>query len=189
MRGDLFSAADPGLQELILHGHRLCDAYNAPETHDERPEIIQVLFGKTGKDPYVEAPIHVDYGFNITVGDNFYCNFDCVFLDGAPISFGDNCFLAPGVQVLTATHPVDAVQRRTVEYAKPIVVGDDVWMGAGVLVLAGVTIGSRVVIAAGAVVNKDVPSDVVVGGVPAKILKRLVPRPAVRAEKEEGDDW
>ena len=135
--------------------------------------MIQALFNRTGKGTYIEAPLHVDYGFNITVGSNFYCNFGCVLLDCSTITIGDNVFLAPGVQILTATHPIDAVERRSVEFALPVEIGNDVWIGANALILPGVTVGSRVVIGAGAVVNHDVPDDVMVAGVPARIIKHV----------------
>ena len=165
---------DEGLMNMLVHAHRLCDQYNQAEVSaNERSLILSRLLGAQGKGAYVEAPVHVDYGFNITVGDNFYCNFNCVLLDCAKITVGNNVFLAPGVQLLTASHPINAVERRTVEFALPVTIGNDVWIGANAMVLPGVTVGSRVVIAAGAVVNEDVPSDCLVAGVPAKIVKRL----------------
>ena len=178
---------DKGLVDLLTQAHRICDLYNQPEvTTQERQEMLIHLFHTTGKKkPYIEAPIHVDYGFNISVGDNFYCNFNCVLLDCAKITIGNNVFLAPGVQLLTASHPINAIERRSVEFALPVTIGDDVWIGANALILPGVTIGSRVVIAAGAVVNKDVPDDVVVAGVPAKIVKRMVEGHNFESENNE----
>ena len=185
---------DEGLMDMLVHAHRLCDQYNQAEvSSSERSLILSHLLGAQGKGAYVEAPVHVDYGFNITVGDNFYCNFNCILLDCAKITVGNNVFLAPGVQLLTATHPVNAVERRSVEFALPVTIGDDVWIGANALVLPGVTVGSRVVIAAGAVVNKNVPSDVVVAGVPAKVVKRLLvgnpgaPQPKTKEELRTSD--
>ena len=171
--GDRY-VVDAGLLELHTTATRLCDQYNRPEiTQTDKASMIQALFNRTGKGTYIEAPLHVDYGFNITVGSNFYCNFGCVLLDCSTITIGDNVFLAPGVQILTATHPIDAVERRSVEFALPVNIGNDVWIGANALILPGVTVGSRVVICAGAVVNHDVPDDVVVGGVPARIIKHV----------------
>jgi maltose O-acetyltransferase len=171
--GDRY-VVDAGLLELLTTAHRLCDQYNRPETtQTDKASMIQALFNRTGKGTYIEAPLHVDYGFNITVGSNFYCNFGCVLLDCSTITIGDNVFLAPGVQILTATHPIDAVERRSVEFALPVKIGNDVWIGANALILPGVTVGSRVVIGAGAVVNHDVPDDVMVAGVPARIIKHV----------------
>jgi maltose O-acetyltransferase len=107
------------------------------------------------------------------VGTNFYANFGCVLLDCAEIRIGNNCFLAPGVKIYTAAHPLDAVKRRSVEFALPIEIGDDVWIGGDAVICPGVKIGSRVVVAAGAVVTRDVPNDVLVAGVPAAIKRNL----------------
>jgi maltose O-acetyltransferase len=165
---------DEGLLNLLTHAHRLCDQYNLPEVSvKDRSLIVSELFCSVGKGTYIEAPFHCDYGFNITVGENFYCNFNVILLDCNKINIGNNVFLAPGVQILTASHPIDAVERRSVEFALPVTIGNDVWIGANALILPGVTVGSRVVIAAGAVVNKDVEDDVVVAGVPARVVKRI----------------
>ena len=139
-----------------------------------REAILRKLFGKLGKNPYVEPNIFCGFGFNIEAGDNFYANNNCVFVDPGKITFGDNVFIAPNCGFHTAGHPIDAERRnRGLEYAYPITVGDNVWIGAGVQVMPGVTIGSNVVIGGGSVVVKDIPSNVVAVGNPCRVLRPI----------------
>lgn len=156
----------------------LTDEYNRPErTTKERQIILQSLLGSCpieSESCCIVPPFHIDYGFNIHIGRNFFANFNCTITDCAKVTFGNNVKLAPNVQILAATHPTDAIERRKTEYLQQsISIGDDVWIGGGAIVLPGVNIGNRVVVAAGAVVTKDVEDDVVVAGVPAKVVKRL----------------
>src|SRR5690606_8643609 len=112
--------------------------------------------------------------YNTHAGENFYANFDCTILDVREVRIGDNCLLAPGVHIYTATHPLDAVERNSGrEYGKPVTIGNNVWIGGGAIINPGVTVGDNAVIASGAVVVKDVPNDVVVGGTPARVLKEF----------------
>lgn len=168
---------DDTLLPLLRAAHALCDELNHPEVSvATRLAITARLFGSfdAAAPPYVEAPFHCDYGFNLHVGSNFYANFGACILDCAPVRIGRNCFLAPGVHIYTATHPLDATPRgKGLESAKPVTIGDDVWIGGRAVVVPGVTIGDRVVVAAGAVVTKDVPDDVLVAGVPARVVRRL----------------
>lgn len=145
-----------------------------PTEMDKRRAIIQSLFGSTGKNFYIEPTIRVDYGFNIHIGDHFYANFDCVFLDVAPIIFGDNVFVAPRCCFYTAGHPISSSVRNTnLEYGYPIRVGSNVWFGGSVVVNPGVTIGSNVVIGSGSVVTKDIPDGVVACGNPCKVKRPI----------------
>ena len=155
--------------------HELVDEYNQPgRSTNEKEAILETLLGSCSTNEIcIEPPFHVDYGMNLHVGRNFFANFNCTILDCAKVTIGDNVFLAPGVQIYTATHPLDAIERRSTEFAMPISIGDDVWIGGGAIILPGVNIGNRVVVAAGAVVSKDVEDDVLVAGVPAIILKKL----------------
>ena len=122
----------------------------------------------------INAPFWCDFGYNIQVGENFYANHGCVILDGGKVTFGDNVFIAPDCGFHTAGHPLDAEQRNLgLEYAWPITVGDNVWIGANVTVLPGVTIGSNTVIAAGSVVNRDIPAGVVAAGNPCRVLRAI----------------
>lgn len=141
----------------------------------ERMEcILRGLFGSCGKNLHVNQPFRCDYGCNIFVGDNFFANFNLTILDEAPVTFGDNVFIGPNVSIFTACHPLDPVERaRFVEWAEPVTVGSNVWIGGGAILLPGITVGDNSVIGAGAVVTRDVPSGVVVGGNPAKVIKKI----------------
>ena len=145
---------------------------NSPE--ENRSEILKELFGSTGENFCIKPNFRCDYGYNIYVGENFFANYDCVILDVCKVTIGDNCMLAPRVCIYTATHPLDAQTRISgLEYGKPVVIGNNAWIGGSSVILPGVTIGNNVVVAAGSVVVKYVPDNVVVAGNPAKIIKYL----------------
>lgn len=176
LAGMLYDAGDPELCALRDQAKDLCWQFNQlrPFQRRERLEIIRKLFCHTGKTATVEAPFQCDYGVNISVGENFYANHNLIILDGAPVTIGNNVFIAPNCLLTTAGHPLDTEQRRTgLEYAYPIRIGDDVWLGAGVMVLPGVTIGSGSVIGAGSIVNHDIPSGVIAVGNPCRVLRRI----------------
>lgn len=171
-----YFASDPELVKDRLNARRLTRLFNDSLETDvrKRTDTLKMLFGSTGEYIYIEPNFRCDYGYNIHVGENFYANFDCVFLDVCEIRIGDNCMIGPGVHIYTATHPLDPEERRTnAEYGKPVTIGDNVWIGGRAVVNPGVKIGNDAVIASGAVVTKDVPGRVVVGGNPAKIIKRI----------------
>lgn len=156
----------------------LCFEYNnlRPSDVEGQQAVIKKLIGSVGENCFITAPFWCDYGYNITFGDNFYANHNLVILDGAKVTFGDNVFVAPDCGFYTAGHPLDYVRRnKGLEYAKPITVGDNVWIGGGVKVAPGVTIGSNVVIGAGSVVVKDIPDNCVAVGTPCKPVKKLDP--------------
>ncbi|TXC92983.1 acetyltransferase [Metabacillus litoralis] len=141
---------------------------------DNKVLAIKNLFGSTGEIVYMEPNFRCDYGYNIHVGNNFFANFDCVMLDVCEIRFGENCMLAPGVHIYTATHPINPIERnKGLEYGKPVTIGNNVWIGGRAVINPGVTIGDNAVIASGAVVTKDVLANTVVGGNPAKIIKMI----------------
>ena len=169
--GAPYRASDPELVEGRLRAQELLALYNttAPRATGERTAILHELFGALGDGATVMPRFSCDYGFNIRAGRNLFVNYDCVFLDCAPIDIGDDVQIAPAVQLYTATHPLDATERRSgLEGAKPIRMGNNVWLGGGAIVLAGVTIGDDAVIGAGSVVTRDVPAGAVVVGNPAR---------------------
>lgn len=172
--GELYSAADPELVLERTNARRLTRLFNQTDETEisKRTEILEELFGSAGDGIYIEPTFRCDYGYNIHVGKNFYANFDCVFLDVCEIRIGDYCFIAPGVHIYTATHPLDAQGRISgEEFGKPVTIGDNVWLGGRAIINPGVKIGNNVVVASGAVVTKDVPDNAVVGGNPAKVIK------------------
>lgn len=145
-----------------------------PSQTAERKQLLSRILGKTGENFTIISPFFVDYGYNVEVGENFFMNMNCVILDEAKVTFGDNVFIAPHCGFYTAGHPIDAERRnKGLEYARPIKVGNNVWIGAHVCVAPGVTIGDNVVIGAGSVVIKDIPSDVVAAGNPCKVLRAI----------------
>lgn len=166
-------------KELIEDWYKakdICFEYNnlRPSDSEGKDKIIKKLFAKTGKQIIVEQNLGCDYGYNIFVGENFYMNHNCIILDGAKVEFGDNVFIAPNCGFYTAGHSLDYKTRnKGLEYAKPIKVGNNVWIGGNVIVLPGVTIGDNVVIGAGSVVNKDIPSNSVAVGNPCKVIKEI----------------
>lgn len=168
LRGEIYDANyDPELIEERTRCKAMCRRYNdiQPDCLEERAALLRLLLGKTGKTFLVEQPFYCDYGYNIEIGENFYSNVNLVILDGAKVKFGDNVFIAPNCGFHTAGHPLDAIRRNAgLEYARPITVGDNVWIGAGVNVLPGVTIGDNCVIGAGSVVNKDIPANTLAVG-------------------------
>ncbi|PRR82071.1 sugar O-acetyltransferase [Clostridium vincentii] len=145
-----------------------------PTKIEEGKEIITKLFGEIGKEFFIEPPFRCDYGYNISVGKNFYSNYNCIILDCAKVTIGDNVLFAPNVSLFTAGHPIDAEIRNSgVEYAFPITIGNNVWIGGGVIVTPGVTIGDNVVIGAGSVVTKDIPAGVIAVGNPCKVIREI----------------
>jgi len=145
-----------------------------PTEIEKRNEIIKRLFGKVGREFFIEPPLRCDYGYNISIGENFYSNYNCIILDCAPVSIGDNVLFGPNVSLFTAGHPIHPVPRNEgIEYAFPITIGNNVWIGGGVIVNPGITIGDNVVIGSGSVVTKDIPSNVIAVGNPCKVLKEI----------------
>jgi len=167
-------------EELLAERRRckeLCFQFNqlSPLKELEQKEIIGKLFGKTKENFCVTAPFYCDYGYNIEIGENFYSNHNLVILDGAKVKIGDNVFIAPNCCITTAGHPINIDERnRGLEYAYPIKIGNNVWIGAGVNILPGVTIGDNVTIGAGSVVNKSIPANSIAVGNPCKVIKIIL---------------
>jgi maltose O-acetyltransferase len=176
LAGELYDPSDSELVSGRLIARRLTRIYNETLETDgeERTDLLKELFGSTGKNLFIEPTFRCDYGYNIHVGDNFYANFNCVFLDVCEINIGENCFIAPGVHIYTATHPLNAKERISgIEFGKPVTIGNNVWIGGSAVINPGVTIGNNVVVASGSVVTKDVPDNVLVGGNPARVIKEI----------------
>ena len=174
LAGDLYIADDPELARDYQRAMRLLAAYNASpaDAPQERQTILTELLGSVGADSAIRPPLYCDYGYNIHIGARTFCNFGLVALDVAAITIGDDVQMGPNVQLLTPTHPIDAEPRRAKwEAASPVTIGDNAWLGGGVIVLPGVTIGENTVVGAGAVVSKDLPAGVVAVGNPARVIR------------------
>ncbi|MCL2217874.1 MAG: sugar O-acetyltransferase [Defluviitaleaceae bacterium] len=177
LAGMLYNANDQDLVTERLQCMDLCHEHNLllPSSIERKREIIIKLLGKTKGSFTITAPFWCDYGYNIEIGENFYTNYNCVILDAAKVTFGDNVFIAPNCGFYTAGHPLDSERRnQSLEYAYPITIGDNVWFGGGVQVLPGVTVGNNSVIGSGSVVTKDIPSGVVAVGNPCKIINSTI---------------
>jgi len=175
LAGELYDPLDPELTEARERARDLCQALNATREidRDERQRLQGELFARMGDDVVIQPPFHCDYGRHIALGTRVFFNFNCVVLDVCRVTIGDHTMFGPAVQIYTATHPLDAALRRRQEYGKPIMIGDDVWVGGGAVVCPGVTIGSRTVIGAGSVVTRDVPDDVFAAGNPCRVLRTI----------------
>lgn len=167
---------NPAYEAEIRKCKEKCYRYNqlCPNDYEAQCEILTDLLGQMGKETVITPPFWCDYGYNITVGDYFYSNHNLVITDGAKVTFGDHVFIAPNCCFTTAEHAIDPEMRKNgVEIAKPIKVGNNVWIGAGSTILAGVTIGDNSVIGAGSVVTKDVPPNAVAVGVPCRVMREI----------------
>lgn len=167
---------DLDLLKERIYAKEMCYDFNGlrPSEMDKQKEIIKKLFGSTKENLCIVAPFWCDYGYNIHIGENFFANHNFVILDCAKVTFGDNVFIAPNCVFSTAGHPLDVEQRnKGLEYAYPITVEDNVWIGASVTVLPNVTIGSGSVIAAGSIVNRDIPKGVIAAGNPCKVIRKI----------------
>lgn len=177
LSGILYDAgSDPQLINERLDCKQLCREYNMlnPREKDKRDDIIRRIIGSVDDNFIIEQPFFCDYGYNIRMGKNFYSKYNLVILDEATVTFGDNVFIAPNCGFYTAGHPLNAAERnKGLEYAYPIRIGNNVWIGAGVSILPGVTIGDNCVIGAGSVVVKDIPPFSLAAGNPCKVIRKL----------------
>jgi maltose O-acetyltransferase len=176
LAGDLYIANDPELAAEALRAAELTKAFNdsSPADPVERRRILIELLGSLGEGTEIRPPFHCDYGYHTRVGAGTFVNFGLVALDVAPIHIGDDVQIGPYVQLLTATHPLEPEPRRAKwESAEPIVIADNAWLGGGVIVCPGVTIGADTVVGAGAVVTGDLPARVLAAGVPARVVRQL----------------
>lgn len=183
LAGELYNPLDPTLCQERDRCRDLCQLLNATHENqvEERKRLLLELFGAdTGA--WIQPPFFCDYGTNIVMGSKVFFNFNCVVLDCARVTIGNNVLFAPSVQIYTATHPISATERRKwLESAKPITIGSDVWVGGGAIICPGVSIGDRTVIGAGSVVTRDIPPDVIAAGNPARVIRELPPEALEKA--------
>lgn len=176
-KGLLYDANnDLTLQKEMEAAANLLYSYNTlhPAIQEEKTKLLKSLLGKIGINPTIRSPFYCDYGYNITIGDNFFSNINLTILDGAKVSIGNNVFIAPNVGIYTAGHPFDVEQRNSgLEYAFPITIGNNVWIGAHVAILPGVTIGDNSVIGAGSIVAKNIPPNSLAVGNPCKVIREI----------------
>lgn len=173
--GDVYFFSD-SLAQTQLEALELVYDFNQmrPREQDERRDIAQRLFASVGEGLYIEPPLHANWGMNTSWGDRCYANFNLTLVDDGPISIGSNVMFGPNVSLVTTGHPIQPELRRKVaQYSLPIVIEDNVWLGAGVTVLPGVTIGENSVVGAGSVVNKDIPANSVAYGTPCKVAREI----------------
>jgi maltose O-acetyltransferase len=174
LRGELYDSSDPELTESRRRCRELLRRFNDSDYEELRDRVLRDLCESVGERVFVQPPFFCDYGWNISIGSDTFLNFNVVILDCAPVTIGERCQVAPGVQLLAADHPREAEPRgRGRESAAPISVGPNVWLGGAAIVCPGVTIGENSVIGAGSVVTRDVPPNVVAAGNPCRVIREL----------------
>ncbi len=175
LAGELYDPFDPDLVQARERVRDLCQTLNATTEaeQEKRRQLLLEIFGEGGQTAWIQPPFYCDYGKNIKLGERVFFNFNCVVLDVAEVIIGDYTQFGPTVQIYTATHPLNAELRRKQEFAKPIEIGSDVWVGGGAILCPGVRIGSKSVIGAGSVVTRDIPEGVVAVGNPCRVLREI----------------
>jgi maltose O-acetyltransferase len=176
LAGELYDAGDPALRVARLRAQAVLAQFNTSpaDAQAERRELLAGLFAHYGDGAVIEPALRCDYGFNISIGARSFLNYDCVLLDCNRIVIGHEVQFGPGVHVYTASHPLDSAQRRAgLELALPVSIGDGAWLGGGVIVCPGVTIGENTVVGAGSVVTRDLPANVLAVGNPCRVVRSL----------------
>lgn len=176
LAGELYDPLDIQLIDERMHTRLLLKQLNdsREDMTEERVQILRSLLPNSGLDIWLQPPFYCDYGYNIILGDNVFFNFNCVVLDVMKVEIGSRTLIGPNVQIYTATHPMNYRERAEgVEFAKPVKIGKDVWIGGSTVICPGVSIGDRSVIGAGSVVTKDIPSDVFAAGNPCRVIREL----------------
>lgn len=173
--GEIYFANDKELIQERLKAKKLLHQLNVTEylVSGKVRVILRELMPNAHKRLYIEPPFHCDYGYNIVSGENVYFNVNCVVLDSMKVTIGNNVFFGPGVHIYSATHPLVAIERRTVAFSKPVTIGDDCWIGGNAVICPGVSIGNGCVIGAGSVVTKNIPANSLAVGNPAKVIREL----------------
>lgn len=175
LAGELYDPFDPELNAARARARELCRRLN-DSREDEQSERARLLCELLGRDTgvWIQPPFFCDYGVNISLGEKVFFNFNCVVLDVMPVRIGSNVLFGPAVQIYTATHPIEAAERRKwLEFARPVEIGSDVWIGGGVIILPDVRIGAGCVIGAGSVVTRDIPEGVLAAGNPCRVIRKL----------------
>lgn len=176
LNGELYLASDRELQKLRLEAQRNCFRYNQvdPKHHKERKSILRNLLGSTDALFCIEQPFYCDYGFNISIGNNFFSNYHFTVLDCAKVTIGNNVMIGPNVSIFTVNHPLHFQERLSgLEYALPVTIKDNVWIGGNTIINPNVTIGENSVIGSGSVVTKDIPANVLAFGNPCKVIREI----------------
>ncbi len=177
LSGELYNAMDPELTSEREAARDLLHEFNTKRETEttSTAQLLKQLMPESGENIWIQPPFYCDYGYNIKTGKGVFFNFNCVVLDVMPVTIGHRSLIGPNVQIYTATHPLDFQERASgLESAKPIHIGDDVWIGGSVVICPGVTIGNRSVIGAGSVVTRDIPDDTLAAGNPCKIIRKLI---------------
>ena len=176
LRGEVYEALHPEFLRRLENTRDLLWEYNSlrPSEEKRREEIIRNLLGSCGEKFHINQPFRCDYGCNVYIGENFFANFNLTILDEGEVRIGDNVFIGPNVSMYTACHPLNPEERNTgVEWAEPITIGDNVWIGGSVTILPGVTIGNNAVIGAGSVVSKNIPAGSLAVGNPCRVIRKI----------------
>lgn len=176
LAGELYNALDAELSEERLRARMLIKELNDSEEgeKEKRKRLLSELLPNSGVNLWLQPPFFCDYGTNLFIGDNVFFNFNCVVLDVMRVQIGNRTMFGPSVQIYAATHPLSAKERATgLEYGRPVIIGEDVWVGGGVVICPGVKIGDRSVIGAGSVVTRDIPSDVFAAGNPCRVIRGI----------------
>ena len=176
LSGELYTATDTELTQERINSRLLLKVLNdsREDELEKRAEILTNLLPRKGNNVLIQPPFYCDYGTNMIIGDDVYFNFNCVVLDVMPVTIGARTLIGPNVQIYTATHPINYKERASgLEFAKPIHIGEDVWLGGSTVICPGITIGNRTVIGAGSVVTKNIPDDVFAAGNPCKVIRKL----------------
>ena len=173
---ELYNAGDVELQAMRQKARQLTRLFNntTEEQLDYRTQLLKQLFGKTGEHLFIEPPFRCDYGCHISVGENFFANFECIILDVAKVEIGNNVMFGPRVGIYTAGHPIDPeVRNRGLEFGTSIFIGNNVWIGANVTLNPGVKIGNNVIIGSGSIVTKDIPNNTIAAGNPCRVIREI----------------
>ena len=176
LSGEPYKAFEKELLDERQHAKNLVFQFNSLHPHEleKRNTIARALLGKTGIDFFIEPPFRCDYGYNISIGEKFYCNYNCIILDCAKVLIGDNVFFAPNVNIFTAGHPIHfELRNQEFEYAFPVTIGNNVWIGGNVVINPGISIGDNSVIGSGSVITKDIPANVIAMGNPCKVSRKI----------------